>query len=142
MADSAILTVGAVLGVRSQTERFVDFVQNRKLPCLICITKMDRERANFQKTVDEIKENFDLNPVVLYLPIGAEDTFEGVVDIGANTAYFFSADGSGKVTSGDIPTAMEDEVAALREGLMEYVAETDDDLIEKFLEEGELTVRS
>jgi len=139
VADSAVLTVGAVLGVRSQTERFVDFVQDRKLPCLICITKMDRERANFQKTVDEIKENFELNPVVLYLPIGAEDKFEGVVDIAGKTALFFAADGSGKVTSGEIPADMADEAEILRESLMEYVAETDDDLIEKFLEEGELT---
>jgi len=139
VADSAILSVGAVLGVRSQTERFVDFVVDRHLPCLICITKMDRERANFQKTVDELKDSFDLNPVILYLPIGAEDAFEGVVDIAGNVALFFAKDGSGKVTPGDIPADMEDEVALLRENLMEYVAETDDDLIEKFLEEGELT---
>ncbi len=139
VADSAILSVGAVLGVRSQTERFVDFIQDRHLSCLICITKMDRERANFQKTVDEIKDSFDLNPVILYLPIGAEDKFEGVVDIAANVALFFVKDGSGKVTAGEIPPDMVDEVAVLRENLMEYVAETDDDLIEKFLEEGELT---
>ncbi len=139
VADSAILTVGAVLGVRSQTERFVDFVRDRSLPCMICITKMDRERANFQKTVDEIKENFDLNPVILYLPIGAEDRFEGVVDIAGNTGLFFTADESGKLTKGAIPADMEDEVSILRENLMEYVAETDDDLIEKFLEEGELS---
>jgi len=139
VADSAILTVGAVLGVRSQTERFVDYVKDNELPCVICITKMDRERANFQKTVDEIREAFDLNPVVLYLPIGAEDNFKGVVDIAANKALLFEGDGSGKVTSGDVPADMEDEVATLRENLMEFVAETDDDLIEKFLEEGELT---
>ena len=139
VADSAILTVGAVLGVRSQTERFVDFVGDRHLPCLICITKMDRERANFQKTVDELKESFNLNPVILYLPIGAEDQFKGVVDIAAGKGLFFAEDGSGKVTVGDIPADMVDDVAAQRENLMEYVAETDDDLIEKFLEEGELS---
>ncbi|HEB68921.1 MAG TPA: elongation factor G [Desulfobulbus sp.] len=139
VADSAILTIGAVLGVRSQTERFVDFIEQRKLPCLICITKMDRERANFQKTVDEIKENFNLNPVILYLPIGAEDRFEGVIDVAGNTALFFDADGSGKLTKGEIPADMQDEAATLHENLMEYVAETDDDLIEKFLEEGELS---
>jgi len=139
VADSAVLTVGAVLGVRNQTERFVDFVRNRKLPCLICITKMDRERANFQKTVDEIRENFDLNPVVLYLPIGSEDRFEGLVDIVAGKALYFAEDGSGTLTSGEIPDSLADEAATLRENLMEYVAETDDDLIEKFLEEGELS---
>ncbi|NOQ46494.1 MAG: GTP-binding protein, partial [Desulfobulbaceae bacterium] len=139
IADSAVLCVGAVLGVRNQTEKFVDFVQDRKLPCLICITKMDRERADFKKTVDQIRESFDLNPVVLYLPIGAEDNFKGVVDLTTNKALYFSADGSGKVDAGEIPGDMADDVATLRESLMEYVAETDDDLIEKFLEEGELS---
>jgi elongation factor G len=137
VADSAILTVGAVLGVRPQTEKFVDLVQENNLPCLISITKMDRERANFQRTVDSIKESFSLNPVVLTLPIGAEDQFKGVVDILENRALFF-ADG-GKVEAGEIPADLADEVARLRENLMEYVAETDDELIEKFLEEGTLS---
>ena len=137
VADSALLTVGAVLGVRNQTERFVDFIQDRKLPCLICITKMDRERANFQKTVDEIKDAFELNPVVVYLPIGAESDFKGVVDMIGNRALMFKDDGT--VDVAEVPADMADEVASLRESMMEYVAETDDDLIEKFLEEGELT---
>ena len=137
IADSALLTVGAVLGVRNQTERFVDFVRDRKLPCLICITKMDRERANFQKTVDEIKEAFDLNPVVVYLPIGVESDFKGVVDLISNRALMFKEGGTVRVA--DVPADMADEVATRRETLMEYVAETDDDLIERFLEEGVLT---
>ena len=67
VADSAILTVGAAIGVRNQTEKFVTMIRERNLPCLICITKMDRERANFSKVVDDIRTTFDLNPVVLYL---------------------------------------------------------------------------
>jgi len=138
IADSALLTVGAVLGVRNQTEKFVDFIEDRKLPCLICITKMDRERANFNKTVDEIREKFNLNPVILYLPIGSEENFKGVVDLVNKKALFFANDDSGKIEPGEIPADMVDEVADLRESLMEYVAETDDELIEIFLEEGEL----
>ena len=53
VADSAILAVGAVVGVRSQTEKYVDFILERNLPCVICITRMDRERADFSKTVPE-----------------------------------------------------------------------------------------
>lgn len=139
VADSAILAVGAVVGVRSQTERFVDYIRDNNLPCLICITRMDRERANFNKTVDQIRSSFDLNPVVLYLPIGAEDSFRGVVDIINRKALFFTADGNGLAEEGEIPPELVDEAATLRESLMEYVAETDDELIEKFLEEGELT---
>ncbi len=138
VADSAILTVGAVLGVRSQTEKFVDYVRQRNLPCLVCITKMDRERADFANTVAQIRESFDLNPVVLTLPIGSEENFRGVVDLVENKAFFFADDGTAKVEAGEIPGDMADEVAGLRENLMEYVAETDDELIEKFLEEGEL----
>ncbi len=137
VADSAIITIGAVLSVRPQTERFVDLVQEKNLPRMICITKMDRERANFSKTVDDIRTAFDLNPVVLYLPIGAEDDFQGVVDIVADKALFF--DDKGGVKAGDVPADMADEVEELRESLIEYVAETDDDLLEQFLEEGELT---
>ncbi len=138
-ADSAVLTVGAVIGVRNQTEKFVDTILAQKLPCLICITKVDRERADFMRTVEQIRSAFDLKPVVLYLPIGAEDNFRGVVDLAGNKALFFKGDGSGGVEAGDIPADLLDEAAVLRENLMEYVAETDDDLIEKFLEEGELT---
>ena len=139
VADSAILTVGAVIGVRNQTEKFVDTIRERNLPCLICITKMDRERANFAKTLDQIRTTFDLNPVVLYLPIGAEDNFRGVVDIAGRKAWFFKTDGSGQSEAGAIPDDLIEEAETLRDNLMEYVAETDDDLIEKFLEEGTLT---
>jgi elongation factor G len=137
VADSAVLTVGAVLGVRPQTEKFVDLVKEHNLPCLICVTKMDRERADFQKTVDSIRESTGLNAVVLYLPIGAEDTFRGVVDIVAGKALLFAE--GGKVSVAEIPADLADQARALRENLMEYVAETQDELLEKFLEEGELT---
>jgi elongation factor G len=137
VADSAVLTVGAVLGVRPQTEKFVDLVKEHNLPCLICVTKMDRERADFQKTVDGIRESTGLNAVVLYLPIGAEDAFRGVVDIVAGKALLFAE--GGKVSVAEIPAELADQARSLRENLMEYVAETQDELLEKFLEEGELT---
>ena len=137
VADSAVLTVGAVLGVRPQTEKFVDLIKEHNLPCLICVTKMDRERASFQKTVDSIRESTGLNAVVLYLPIGAEDAFRGVVDIVAGKALLFAE--GGKVSVAEIPADLADEASTLRESVMEYVAETDDEMLEKFLEEGELT---
>lgn len=138
LADSALLTVGGVLGVRSQTERFIDLITERSLPCLICITKMDRERANFQETFDEIKSSFSsLKPVVLYLPIGAEKDFRGVIDLVSGQALLFQPDGT--AAPAEIPADLTDEAAARRASLMEYVAETDDDLIEHFLEEGHLS---
>ncbi|MBM9602929.1 elongation factor G [Desulfopila inferna] len=139
VCDSAVFTIGAVLGVKGQTIKFADFIAERKLPCLLNITKMDRERANFEKAIDEIKAQLPVNPVVIHLPIGAEDNFRGIVDIIRQKAYLFNEGGSGKVTETDIPAEMLDDVEMYRESLMESVAETDDELIEKFLEEGELT---
>jgi elongation factor G len=138
VCDSALFTIGAVLGVKGQTIKFSNIIKERKLPTLIAINKMDRERANFQKTIDEIKESLAFNPVIIQLPIGAEDNFKGYVDIITGKAFLFDGDNGG-VKSTDIPADIADEVVSLRETLMENVAETDDELIEKFLEEGELT---
>ena len=128
VADIAVLTVGAVMGVRGQTEKFIDMVQDNKLPCLICITKMDRERADFLKTVEGIRAATSLNPVALHLPIGAEENFKGLVDIVAGKAYLFKDDGT--METADIPADLKDEAARLRESLMEHVAESDDALLE------------
>ena len=139
VCDSAIFVIGAVLGVKGQTIKFADFIAEQKLPCLLTISKMDRERANFAKTIAEIQEKLPITPVVMHLPIGAEENFRGVVDVVSQKAFLFNDDGSGKVTETEIPADMLDDVEMHRENLMESVAETDDDLIEKFLEEGELT---
>jgi len=140
VADCAVFTIGAVLGVRYQTGKFADFIAERSLPTIFFINKMDRERANFEKTLEEIKNELPLNPAVLHLPIGSEAAFKGVVDIVKQKAYLYATDGSGKVSEMEIPSELADSVANYRENLMEQVAETDDDLIEKFLEEGELNV--
>jgi elongation factor G len=137
VCDSALFTIGAVLGVKGQTIKFSNIIKERKLPTLIVINKMDRERADFQKTINEIKESLAFNPVIIQLPIGAEDNFKGYVDIITGKAFLFVD--MGGVTPTDIPPDMAAKVVSLRESLMENVAETDDDLIEKFLEEGELT---
>ncbi len=138
VCDSALFTVGAVLGVKGQTIKFSKIIKERKLPTLFVVNKMDRERADFQKAFDEINESLDLNPVIIQLPIGAEDNFKGYVDIITGRAFVFDGD-KGGVKPTDVPADMADQVVSLRESLMENVAETDDELIEKFLEEGELT---
>jgi elongation factor G len=139
VADCAILTIGAVIGVRYQTGKFADYIAERSLPTIVFINKMDRERANFERTIGQIKDELPINAAVLHVPIGAEADFKGVVDIVRQKAYLFDANGSGKVTESEIPAELADMVEIYREGLMEQVAETDDDLIEKFLEEGQLS---
>ena len=136
VVDCAIFAIGAAVGVKNQTEKFTDFIEERKIPTIICITRMDRERANFAGVIEGIKTDFPLKPALTYVPIGAEANFKGAVDLVNQKAYLF--DDKGKVTETEIPAEMADEVAVYRESLMEQVAETDDDLIEKFLEEGEL----
>lgn len=139
VCDSALFVVGAVLGVKGQTIKFADFIADQNLPCSIVISKMDRERANFEKTLDEIKDQLPISPAVIHLPIGSEDNFKGIIDIATQKAFLFNEDGSGKMTETEIPAEMVEDVEIYRESLMETVAETDDELIEKFLEEGELS---
>ncbi len=139
VADSAVFIVGAVLGVKYQTEKIAAFVKSNNLPTIIHINKMDRERANFDNALNGIMESLPFKPAVVHLPIGAEGNFKGVVDLVRMKAFMFDTSGNGKVTEGEIPSDMQDLVDTSRESLMEQVAEVDDDLIEKFLEEGELS---
>jgi elongation factor G len=137
VCDSALFTIGAVLGVKGQTVKFANMVKDRNLPTVIAVNKMDRERADFSKTLEEMKDSLPFKPVVLQLPIGAEENFKGYVDIVTGKAYLFDGD-KGTVSETEMPADLADIVAEYNESLMENVAETDDDLIEKFLEEGEL----
>ena len=139
VCDSAVFTIGAVIGVKGQTIKFADLISENGKPSMIVINKMDRERADFYKTVDQIKDQLSLNPAIIQLPIGAEENFKGVVDLISGKAFAFEDEAKGTLTEIDVPADMEDDVAMYRESLMESVAETDDDLIEKFLEEEMLT---
>ncbi|MDX1776169.1 MAG: elongation factor G, partial [Desulfobulbales bacterium] len=135
--DSVLFCIGAATGVKNQTAKFTDFIEERKIPTILCITRMDRERANFAGVIEGIKANLPFKPAITFVPIGSEENFKGVVNIINQKAYMF--DDKGKAKESEIPDDMADEIAVYRESLMEQVAETDDDLIEKFLEEGELT---
>ncbi len=139
ITDGAVFIIGAVLGVKGQTIKFADFIKDKTLPSLIIINKLDRERADFSRTLDQIGESLPLTPVVLHLPIGEEDSFRGFVDLVSGKAFLFDTGGAGTVTETEVPEEMADDISYHRESLMEQVAETDDDLIEKFLEDGELS---
>ena len=139
VCDAAIFNIGAVLGVKGATLKFADLIAENRIPSMIVVNKMDRERADFSKTINEVKDRLPLNPALIQLPIGSEDNFKGLVDLISGKAYLFDDQGKGTLTETEIPAEMADDVATHREGLMESIAETDDDLIEKFLEEGELS---
>jgi len=139
ICDGVVFAIGAVMGVKGQTVKFADFIAERSLPCVIYINKMDRERADFEKTLEEVRTSLPFSPVAIHLPIGSEDNFRGLVDIISGKAYLFDDGKKGTLQETEIPADMQEDVSLYRENLMEKAAEMDDDLIEKFLEEGELS---
>ncbi|RJX33929.1 MAG: elongation factor G [Desulfarculus sp.] len=137
--DGVVMVGDAIDGVKVQGEKVWQFVNQADLPALFVINKMDRERADFDKAVDMIPGMLGIKAVRLQLPMGAAESFSGVVDLLAGKAYTFAADGSGKMTVEEVPADMAEEVAAARETLIEDIAEADDTLMERYLEGEELT---
>lgn len=139
VVDGALVVIDAVNGVKVGTEKVWNFANQRHLPRLIFINKMDREPVGFTRVLGEIKEILQAQPVPLQLPIGQETEFRGIVDLVALKAYIFKNDGKGSLVEGPIPPELEEEVEARRGDLLNFAAENEDELIEKFLEEGELS---
>ncbi|MBM4274186.1 MAG: elongation factor G [Deltaproteobacteria bacterium] len=138
VADSAVVVVDAVDGVKVGTEKVWQTANHYGLPRLIFINKMDRERADFAQALKSVKDILEAQPVPVQIPIGQETAFRGVVDLVSLRAYLAPA-GGGKLEPGPIPEAMNDAVAEFRNDLLNFAAESDDELIEKFLETGDLT---
>ena len=138
VADSALMMVSAVSGVEVQTDKMWKAASEFGLPVFFAINLMDRDRADFSRVVEALEKKYGREVTPLQLPIGQESSFSGVVDLVSGKAFTWEHDESGKVAEGDVPDDMADEVAAAREALMEMVAEQDEELMEKYLEEGEL----
>ena len=131
-ADSAVIVVDAVDGIKVQTEQAWDFAEAFKLPCIIFINKLDRERADFMRAFKDAVECFEPKPMVIQIPIGSEENFSGIIDLISMKAYTYDA--KGKATKIDIPSDMQDMVSEERETLVENVVESDDELLERYLE--------
>jgi elongation factor G len=129
--DSAVLVVNAVDGTKVGTERMFRCTQSLEIPCLTFVSGLDRERADFAGAVESLRK-MEANPVVLSLPMGSPDDLKGVVDL--VTLKAVTAEGES-----EIPDDLAEEVADARNRLVESVAECDDTLLEKYLEEGELS---
>ena len=137
--DSAVGVFCAVGGVEPQSETVWRQADKYQVPRLAYVNKMDRTGANFLNVVDQIKERLGANPVPVQLPIGAESYFDGIVDLVLNKAFYFTDD-LGSVEEREIPADMADDVALWRDHLLEAVAETDEDVMMKYLDGEELTV--
>jgi len=140
VVDGAIIVIGGNSEVKVQTETVWGYANEFQVPRILYVGKMDMERADFLKVVGEVKKAFPTQPAVpVQLPIGGEGNFKGVVDLIQKKAYFYRDDGSGQFEIKDVPSDMKEEVDRLREKLIEAVVEMDDQLMEKYLESGEIS---
>jgi elongation factor G len=135
-ADGAVVIASAVTGVKGETEKLWSYADDFGIPRLVFINKMDREAADFAAALQAIENSFRKEAIPLAAPIGSGDAFNGVVDIIKMKAYTFAG---GKPKEADIPGDMSGMVEDYRKKLVEKVAESDDALLEKYLEGGELT---
>ena len=137
--DTVIVVISANEGVQIITEKVWKWADEETLPRAIFINKMDHERANFAKVVDDVEKILKKKPVKFQIPLDTGTNLKGVVDLIKMKSYSFASDQSGKVTEGEIPSDLKDEADQHREELIEAAAEAIDELTEKYLEEGSLT---
>ncbi len=131
IADGAVIVVCAASGVEVGTEQVWRYADERAIPRLIFVNKMDRDNADFYRTVEQIQSRFGRQCVPIQLPIGSQATFQGVVDLLSMQASITDRPEA-------VPTPLSEHVETFREKLVEAVAETDDDLLNKYLEGEEI----
>ena len=135
--DIATIVVCAVSGVQVGTEKAWDYCEKIKLPRAFFINKMDRENASFDKTLEQMKERFGMSIVPIQYPIGKESDFNGIVNVISKTALQYNPKTS-KMEPIDIPEELKDKIDECKQMIMEAVAETDEELLDKYLNDGEL----
>ncbi|WP_298637134.1 elongation factor G [uncultured Umboniibacter sp.] len=138
--DGAVVVLCGSSGVQPQTETVWRQANKYEVPRVVFVNKMDRAGADFNSVVEQLRERLGANAVPMQLTIGAEDEFKGVVDLLKMKAILWNeADQGMTFEYGDIPGEMQDECDEAREFLIEAAAEANDELMEKYLEEGELS---
>ncbi len=137
VADAALVVVTAEKGVEVGTELTWQYADERKLPRMVLVNKLDRENTSFDQALESLRNQFGLKVVPLQLPIGEQAGFRGVVDLVSQKGYTF--EGGNKVQEVTIPAELKDKISSYREQLIESAVESDDDVMEKFLEGEELS---
>jgi len=136
--DGVVFVVDAVDGVKPLTKKLWGEVAKLGLPAVFFINKMDRDRADFDMALAGIKDKLGVKTFIQNLPIGSKETFKGVVNVLEGKAYFF--DDKGGATEGPVPDDMADDVETMRETMVEEVAVSDEQLMERYLEGEEIAV--
>jgi len=138
--DGACMVYCAVGGVQPQSETVWRQANKYKVPRLAFVNKMDRTGANFFKVYDQMRLRLKANPIPIQVPIGAEENFKGVVDLVKMKAIWWDDSSQGmKFEYGEIPDELADTCAEWREKMVEAAAEANEDLMNRYLEEGELS---
>lgn len=135
----AVVIVSAISGTKAQTKQIWNWCDEFEVPRLAFVNKMDKERADFLKAVDDMEKSLGARAVVVTMPIGAEEDFKGTIDLVRMKARLYKFDEKGTYKEEDIPADYQEEADRLREQLLEAVAESDDELMEKYLEGEELS---
>jgi elongation factor G len=137
VADAALVVVTAEKGVEVGTELTWQYADERKLPRMVLVNKLDRENTSFEQALDSLRRQFGVKVVPLQIPIGEQSAFKGVVDLVTQKAYTF--EGGNKVQEIPVPADLQDSLSTFREQLIESAVESDDEIMEKFLEGEELS---
>ncbi len=139
VSDSTAIVISGLHGVEVHTGKAWEFSEDFNLPVVFYVSKLDRENSDFQRTVTEIKEELSEKATPLFLPVGKETSFKGVVDVLRGKAYIYKGDGSAAFEETEVPPEMADEVSSARESLIENIVEADDELMMLYLEGEEIS---
>ncbi|HUG16253.1 MAG TPA: elongation factor G [Thermomicrobiales bacterium] len=139
VVDSAVILLDASAGVEVGTEYAWQFAQERELPRILVINKMDRENANFASSLESAQSLLGHAVVPLYIPIGSESSFRGVVDLLEMRAHLFADGRAGDTTDADVPAELLDEAETYRLHIVEKIAESDEELMLRYLEDEEIS---
>lgn len=135
-ADSVLVSLCAASGVEVETEKVWNYADELNLPRIALVNKMDRENADFASVVADMRDRFGAGVVPIQLPIGAQDSFKGVIDLVNLKAYIYKGS---QFTEAEIPSEYQDKALEARQLMVESAAEADDDLLAKYLEGEELS---
>ncbi|WP_353854009.1 elongation factor G [Bacillus sp. Bos-x628] len=138
--DGAVAVLDAQSGVEPQTETVWRQATTYGVPRIVFVNKMDKTGADFLYSVSTLRDRLQANAHAIQLPIGAEDQFEGIIDLVENVAYFYEDDLGTRSDAREIPDEYKDKAEELRNSLIEAVAELDEELMEKYLEGEEITI--
>jgi elongation factor G len=139
VVDAAIVVVNAVMGVEVHTERLWGRADQEGIARLVFVNMLDRERADFFRTLDSLKEAFGPHAVATEIPIGAEHEVRGVIDLIDMKAFTYEGEGRGNASESDIPDDLRPRADEYREKLMDEVAENSDELMERYLDGEEIS---